>query len=157
MSTNAINLKAQEDVFRFILKGKGAIQKVTKMVLIAVGERLHYYSAIGDPRMWKHPPHKGYLPGHFIHNWQLGVDVIPVGEIPGADPTGAASLERIIKAIPRWPVGHTYYFTNNVPYARLLESGEHSYQVPPGGMVGRVRMEFNQIVRQCEIEYAKGN
>lgn len=155
MSSNSINAKAQDGIFRFILKGKGAIQTVTKMALIGIGERLHYYSVVGDPTYWKHKPHKGYIPGHFINNWQVGVDVIPTGVIAGADPSGTASLERMKKAIPRWPVGHTYYFVNNVPYARLLESGHHSLLVPPGGMVGRTVMEYPQIVRAAEIEYSK--
>jgi hypothetical protein len=157
MSTNSINAIAQENVFRFILKSKGAIQKVTKSALIEIGKRLVYYSAVGDPTYWKHPPHKGYVPGRFINNWQLGVDIVPTGEIAGVDASGEQSIERITKAIPRWPVGHTYYFVNNVPYARLLETGEHSPQVPPGGMVGRTVLEYPEIVRQAEINYAKDN
>lgn len=153
---NSINAKAQDGVFRFILKGKAAIQTVTRMALIKIGERLHYYSAIGDPSYWKHKPHIGYIPGHFINNWQLGVDVIPRGIIAGSDASGLASLEQMKKAIPRWPVGHTYYFVNNVPYAKILELGHHSPQVPPGGMVARTVMEYPQIVREAEIEYAKG-
>jgi hypothetical protein len=157
MNTNSINAIAQDTVFRFILKSKGAIQKVTKEALIEIGKRLVYYSAVGDPSKWQHPPHKNYVPGHFINNWQLGVDVIPVGEIPGVDPSGTLSIERMTKSIPRWPVGHVYYFVNNVAYARLLETGEHSRQVPPGGMVGRTVLEYPEIVRQAEINYAKDN
>jgi len=150
----ALNAIAVNDVFKFILKAKGAMQDVTKMVLIRIGERLHYYSVIGDPKRW-HPPYwpKGYIPGQFINNWQLGCDVVPGGWIAVSDPSGAASKMRMRKSIPRWPMGHTYYFVNNVPYARLLETGLHSAMVPPGGMVQRTRMEFNQIVRQCEMEY----
>lgn len=154
-NSESINAKAQDGVFRFILKGKGAIQTVTKMALIKIGERLIYYSAVGDPSYWKHKPHPGYIPGHFINNWQLGVDSLPVGVIAGSDASGEASLARMKGAIPRWPVGHTYYFVNNVPYARTLEMGRHSPQVPPGGMVGRTVLEYPQIVREAEIEYSK--
>lgn len=156
MNANSINLRAQEGVFRFILKSKNAVQTVTKSALIKVGERLVYYSAVGDPSYWKHPPHKGYIPGHFINNWQLGVDTIPSGVIAGVDASGQMSLERMRKAIPRWPVGHVYHFVNNVPYARVLEMGGHSPQVPPGGMVGRTVLEFPQIAREAEVDYSKG-
>jgi hypothetical protein len=150
----SINAKAQDGIFRFILRGKNAIQTVTKMVLIRIGERLVFYSAVGDMTYWKKKK-IGYSPGLFKNNWQLGMDVSPQGVILQKDPSGGASLLRMRKSIPRWPVGHTYYFVNNLPYARRLEAGGHSPQVPPGGMVARVQLEFPQIVRECEIEYAK--
>ena len=155
---SSINAKALEDTFRFILKSKGAIQKLTKVVLKEVGFRLVARSAIGDQNLW-HPPYwpKGYIPGHFINNWQLGVDQVPRGEIVGEDASGAQSIARMNSAIPRWPVGHVYYFTNNVRYAALLESGTHSWQVGPGGMVGLTVAEYPQIVRQAETSYAKEN
>lgn len=154
----SINAKAQQDVFRFILKSKGAIQKLTKQVLKEVGFRLVMRSPVGDPNLWN-PPYwpKGYVPGHFINNWQLGVDSVPVGTIDGVDPSGAESIARMEKSIPRWPVGHVYYFANNVIYARFLETGLHSWQVGPGGMVGLTVAEYPQIVRQAELKYSKEN
>jgi hypothetical protein len=85
----------------------------------------------------------------------MGVDARPTGVLPNIDATGVSSVARMHKAIPRWPVGHIYYFTNNLPYARLLETGLHSSQVGPGGMVGLTVMEYQQIVRQAELNYAK--
>jgi hypothetical protein len=152
----SINVTAQNGVFRFILKAKSAMQTVTKMALIEIATRLCRYSAVGDPRLWKHKPHAGYSPGLFINNWQLGVDARPTGIINKRDPSGASAITRMTKAIPRWPMGHTYYFVNNLPYAVKLETGLHSWQVPPGGMVGRVQLEFNQILREAEIKYSKG-
>jgi hypothetical protein len=154
----SINVTAQNGVFRFILKSKNAMQTVTKMALIEIGRRLCQYSPVGNPAFWKNPRRGkyGYKPGLFINNWQLGVDAKPTGIINARDPSGAAAIARMTKAIPRWPMGHTYYFVNNLPYARKLEFGLHSAQVPPGGMVGRVQLEFNQILREAEIEYSKG-
>lgn len=154
--SNSINAKAVDDMFRFILKGKGAIQACTKVALKEIATRLPSYSPVGDPALWN-PAHwpKGYIPGHFINNWQMGVDQRPVGTIVGSDPSGLASVARMHKSVPRWPVGHVYYFTNNLPYARLLETGLHSSQVGPGGMVGRTVLEYPQIVRQAEVNYAK--
>lgn len=155
-NTRGLNLKAQDGVFRFILKAKSAIQKVTQIVLFKIGDKLVEYSPVGNPMLWKRhywPP--GYNPGHFRNNWQLGVDEAPAGVISGEDPSGEASMARMHSAVPRWPVGHNYYFTNNLPYARRLETGTHSVQVPPQGMVGRVSMEFPQIVREAELQYIR--
>lgn len=152
-----MNLKAKQEVFNFVIKAKSAQQGITKLVLIKLGERLHYYSVIGEPLYWKHKPHAGYAPGHFINNWQLGVDMSPMGEIPGVDPSGQASLQRMKASVPRYPMGHSFSFVNNVPYAMLLELGHHSLQTPPGGMVGRTVMEFQQIVREAELEWIRSN
>lgn len=155
MSNNSINLKAQQDMFNFVLKAKSAIQTNTAMVLYVVGQRLIQRSPVGNPSLWKDPHWpKGYIPGQFVNNWQLGMDMMPTGIIPGVDPSGAKALLRIKKSIPRWPVGHVYYFTNNLPYANMLEMG-HSTQAPLG-MVGLTALEFSQIVREVEINYSKG-
>lgn len=153
---NSINAKAQADMFRFILKGKGAIQKITKQVLLEVGYRLVARSPVGDPSLWT-PPYwpKGYIPGDFINNWQLGVDVIPNATyVSGPNELGSDSYTRFAK-LPRWAVGHVYYFVNNLPYAMMLERG-HSSQAPIG-IVGLTVLEYPEIVRQAEINYSKAD
>jgi hypothetical protein len=150
----SLNQVARDDMFRFVLKSKNAVHKVTRAVLEEISWRLIYRSVVGNPELW-HPPYwpKGYVPGHFKANWQLGKDVAPTGTIDGQDKMGAATLDRMRKSIGRWPAGHVYYFVNNVPYASLLETGLHSTQVPPQGIVGLTRMEFPQICRQAELDY----
>lgn len=155
---SSINAQADMNFARFILKAKSALQDVTKMVLVDFGARLVNRSPVGDPPSWKRQPAyvgKNYVPGRFKNNWQLGVDGVPNEVFYVSDRTGEASKLRIAKAIPRWPVGHVYYFTNNLPYARELELG-HSRQCPPGGMVALTKMEFHQIVRDAEQRYAGG-
>lgn len=147
MSTKGINAKAATDMFRFTEKAKGKIQRMTKEVLLEIGYRLVYRSPVGDPTTWN-PAYwpKGYIPGHFKNNWQVGIDKRPNGIIPGVDATGSNSLERL-SHLGRWQVGHVYYFVNNVRYAYALEMG-WSPQSPPHGMVGLIRREYPQIVRQ---------
>jgi hypothetical protein len=146
---NSINLKARTDIYKFVEKAKGKVQKLTKEVLLEIGTKLVDRSPVGDPLTWQRPywP-KGYAPGHFINNWQVGIDQIPKGIIAGVDPTGSASKERL-SHLGRWQVGHTYYFVNNLPYAKALEQG-HSAQCPPSGMIGLTRLEFKQIVKDVE-------
>jgi hypothetical protein len=151
-----INTEAIKGVFGFVSRSKNAIHKCTKFALLEIGERLHMYSAVGDPSHWKHKPHPGYQPGLFINNWQLGVDSMPSGMLSTKpDMTAKASVASLTK-IPRWPAYHNYYFVNNTPYAAILESGTHSWQVPPGGMIGRVKLEFPQIVQEAIRRYRAG-
>jgi hypothetical protein len=155
VDTHSINAKAVSDMFRFAEKGKARIQQLTKECLLEVGRRLVLRSPVGDPTTWKKPywP-KGYVPGHFINNWQVGIDKIPTGTIPTVDATGHGSLERL-SHLGRWQVGHTYYFVNNLPYARALEYG-WSKQAPHG-MVGLTVAEFTQIAEEVAARVRSGN
>jgi hypothetical protein len=148
----SINAKANTDIFRFVEKAKGKIQKLSREVLLEVGRRLVERSPVGFPPSWN-PPYwpKDYHPGHFINNWQVGRDSRPTGIIEGIDPTGAETLERL-SHLGRWQVGHIYYFVNNLPYAYRLETG-WSPQSSPGGMVGLIRREFPQIVKEVEARH----
>lgn len=147
----SINLKARTDILRWNTRAKSKIQLFTKEVLLEVGRRLVDYSPVGDPTTW-HPPRwpKGYIPGHFKNNWQVGKDFRPTGIIAGSDYSGGASMDRL-KKLGRWTVGHTYYFTNNLPYAYRLEMG-WSPQAAPHGIVGRVRREYHSIARMVEAK-----
>lgn len=151
----AINLQALADIRTFVRDSKAILQETNRYALLELGYRLVKYSPVGDPRLWERnrgrsvaywPP--GYTPGHFINNWQVGIDFAPLGEIPGEDASGRQSIERMTK-LGRWTIGHTYVFANNCPYAYKLETGLHSFQVPPQGMIGRVQMEWKSIVRQA--------
>lgn len=150
----SINAKARSTIFNWVDKSKKRIHEMTRWSLILVGQRLVMRSAVGNPSLWN-PAYwpKGYNPGHFINNWQVGIDSKPIGTIDEVDASGSGSLARL-KKLGRWPAGHDYFFVNNLPYASLLESGLHSSQVPPQGMVGLTKSEFPAIVRMA-AEQAK--
>lgn len=152
---SSINAQALGDMAKFVAGTKATIQQVDREIKLEIGRRLVDYSPVGDPTTW-HPPYwpKGYVPGLFINNWFVGIDAMPSGTTTVIDATGSGSLERMTH-LGRWTVGHTHYFANNLPYAALLESGEHSLQVPPGGMVGRVTLEFPQIVADAIAKVAR--
>jgi hypothetical protein len=142
-------------MFGIVEKAKGKLQQFTKEALMEVGRRIIYRSPVGDPTTW-HPARwpKGYIPGHFINNWQVGIDRVPTGIINEVDPTGTASLERLSR-LGRWQVGHVYYFVNNLPYAKRLEYG-WSKQAPYG-MVGITVAEFHQIASEAVNKVRSGN
>lgn len=145
----SINAQFGSDLYDFFEVAKSTAQAISKEVLLEVGKRLVDYSPIGNPPEWKKPywP-KGYIPGHFINNWQVGIDEEPEGVIEAIDGSGQGSLERL-SHLGRWTIGHQYYFVNNLPYAEVLELGTWSLQVGPMGMIGRVEMEFDDIVNKA--------
>lgn len=133
------------------------MHKVTREVLLEIGKRIVDRSPVGDPTSWA-PPYnywpKGYTPGLFINNWQLGIDRIPQGTVGEPNPSGSSSLDRLSK-VGRWPANHTYYIVNNLPYARTLEYG-WSNQAPMG-IVGVTKAEFPQIVREASARVRSAN
>lgn len=117
---------------------------LVRNVITDIATSLDQRSPVGDPTLWVRPAPKGYEPGTFRGNWQLGVGVIPSGETGRIDPTGEETLSTIIASIPEHPAGTMVYLANNVPYARPIEDG-HSTQAP-SGLVGLTAMEFQQYV-----------
>ena len=150
----SINAQFRNDIVSFFNNAKGFVQAVNREVLLEIGRRLVDRSPIGNPLFWKHPPHKGYSPGHFLLNWQVGIDTVPTTVISGTDTSRDAAKERLSR-LGRWTVGHTYHFVNNAPYADALENGHSKTQCPPGGMVMLTTLEFQQIVHDAEIKVAR--
>lgn len=145
------------DLARFADKVRGRADAVVGDVVVQISAALDRRSPVGDRERWDvnkdrkakglplYPP--GYIGGHFRGNWQLGVGVIPTGEIPGVDPTGANLNGRVIAKIPEDAAGKVYWLANNVPYARRLEDGHSSQR--PKGLVGLTAIEFPQMVEQA--------
>jgi len=135
------------DLQRFAEKVKGKADDAVGAIVIDVAARVDIRSPVGDAAYWSSPPPPGYVGGRFRANWQLGVDTVPAGEIPGVDPTGEGTQGRIIASVPDDAAGKVYWLVNNLPYARRLEEG-YSRQAPQG-MVGLTVVEFQQIVRDA--------
>lgn len=156
--TNSLNAQFEAQMVAFAEAGKLALQEMTKMILLEIGIRIVNRSPVGDPPSWKKQPPwlpKNYLPGTFKNNWQLTVDTPGSDIFLTADPSGNLSITRIALAIPRWPVGHQYFFSNNLPYAQALENG-WSRQAPPAGIVALTTVEFQSIVEEIELRYSQG-
>lgn len=141
------------DLQRFAETVKERANQAVAQIVIAVATEIDNKSPVGNPELWHGEAPPGYRGGHFRANWQLGVDTVLAGEIPGIDPDGSGALGRIIAAIPDEAAGRTFNLTNNVPYAMRLEMG-HSSQAP-AGVVGITAVLFEQIVRKA-VEESKG-
>lgn len=155
---NSINFKAMSDIREWVDGTASFVQAVHKEAISQATWRLIQYTAYGEPMLWKNKPPKGYKPGMMKANWLVGIDSKPVGYDPTVrDLMGYKTLESI-SHFGRWTLGHTIYIVNNVPYAYRIETGTHSWQIPPGGIVGRVRKEWKSIVRQAvdDVKHTKG-
>lgn len=155
--SNAGSIKLQYEAFKnaFMDKAKSKVQAIHREVLLEVGARLVDYSAFGQPQFWNSTKGrwpKGYTPGHFIMNWQLGIDSVPTQEIVGTNISRTAAegiAKERLSHIGRWQVGHVYTFSNTAPYAALLETGLHSWQVMSPGILTRVILEYPQILKDA--------
>lgn len=157
------------DIQKFAKKAGDNADKVVKDVMQAINNDVMERSPVGDPAKWEgwdasvsvraNEDHwlrragfvgEEYEGGHFRANWQLGVDVIPDGEIDGIDPSGNVTLAKLNAAIPSKAGGRVYFLTNNLPYAIPLEEG-HSKQAPLG-ILGLVAVKFQDFIDQATGE-----
>lgn len=137
---------------------KRSMNRVTYESLAAMIVRLDEVSPVGDPGLWKNQADAfrkvmaGYMPGQFRGNWQLGINAMPTGWLPGnLDPSGTSTVAKNIGLIPAMASrGYKFYLVNNTPYGIALEEG-HSTQMPYH-MIYRVKREFNGIVRKIAAE-----
>lgn len=134
------------DLQRFAEKAKDKADDLVGGVVVRIAQELDRRSPVGDATYWKHPAPAGYIGGHFRANWQLGVNVRPMNELPGVDTTGTVALPRILAAIPDEAAGKVYWIANNVPYASRIESG-WSRQAPQG-LVGITVTKFQDWVNE---------
>lgn len=124
------------------------INEVTYNVMAEIVIRADRYSPVGMPETWKYKAPKDYRPGQFRGNWQLGVNQRPIGALhKNIDPAGVETVAKNLAAIPeRAAYGKQYFLVNNLIYAQGIENGDVTTQVPPAGIVGRIHMEFPDIV-----------
>jgi len=76
------------------------------------------------------------------NNWQMGLNLLPVGEVPNTDTTFAE-----IAKTSGAKAGDAIYIANNLEYAEAIEYG-HSSVKAPLGMVRVTIAEFKRIVEQ---------
>jgi len=122
------------------------LENQTKEVLTQVVDRLLDYSVVGDPNTW-HPAiwPKGYTPGAFKGSWHHSIGAPSSDTSEHIEAQGSTSRMECGAGIEANPFAD-HFFTNNQPYALLLERGGHSPQTPAGGIVGRTEMDFQGIV-----------
>lgn len=116
--------------------------------------RLRRGLRINDSMDIKKP--EGYVGGRFKNNWYVGLDSQPTETNDIPDASGQGSNSRGLAVLEVFRVGqvNSIYFTNNLPYAQVLENG-HSNQAP-GGMVGLTALDAAQYFREAMSEVRNG-
>jgi hypothetical protein len=82
--------------------------------------------------------------GRFKSNWQCGIGGINTDT--SAEPKSDA-LGRTQVVLETWKPGQTIFLSNNLPYAKRLESGWS--QQAPSGMVRLTVQDFAQAVKRA--------
>lgn len=139
------------DLSAFVAKAEGNLDLVTRKVIFDIGSSIVMRSPVGDGRLWKSPPPKGYIGGRFRGNWQYGEAIVPQGTLSSIDPSGSMTIARLVGGVKPDAAGKIHYLTNNLPYAMRLETG-WSRQAP-GGMVGLAIREFASVVDRAAKAY----
>lgn len=118
-----------------------------RAALVAIGtieeasRRLIARSPIGMPETWKRKPPKGYFPGKFVSNWNLGVGAADLTVTEARNIREVNGLDKI----PAVPFGRRYVISNSSPQAMRLEVDGWSRQAP-NGMVRITGLELEDIV-----------
>ena len=87
------------------------------------------------------------LSGRARANWIPSIGAMATGTTNALDPQGSATLAAVRGTSKGFVPGTIAYLTNNLPYIRPMEYGEHNFQrIGPTGMVGITMVEMKTIV-----------
>lgn len=136
---------------QFADKTKAKADDLVGLVVVKIAQRLDERSPVGDATYWKSKPPKGYVGGFFRGSWMLGVGNVPSGR-GTIDPSGAATVERIVAEVPADAAGKLFYLANTAPYGERIEEG-WSRQAP-SGLVALTALEFSSVVAQAAGQVA---
>lgn len=138
-------------VAAFAAKAKDRANLVVKKVLFDLATSLVEKSPVGDGKYWINPPPKGYVGGRFRANWQFAEGSPDKSTTLNVDPSGEATVGRIVADVPADTVGKLFYITNSLPYAQRIEDG-WSHRQAPLGVVRLTVLEFQQMIDKAVSE-----
>jgi len=84
--------------------------------------------------------------GRLINNWYASNKKPVQLSTKAVDKSGKNSLARVNKALTRLKLGQTFYLSNNLPYAAVVEFGE--YPNPPKKPTGKTVNGFSKLAPQ---------
>ena len=118
------------------------IEKTMRATVISLFNAIVLSTPVGNPKIWKYPAPKDYRRGRLRANWQLSLDAPIYTEVKGQDKSGRATRSKAKQKMRTYKLDDTVYFTNNLDYAELIETGQHSKQAPQGMVAINVK-KFN--------------
>lgn len=105
------------DISRFIRHADGNVDKTVRMTVVLASQGVVLRTPV--------------LTGRLRANWQFG-QVVPQGEVAGADTSGAATVAKIAGQVTSLKAGTVVWLVNNLPYSGKIEYGHSSVKAPAG-------------------------
>lgn len=124
------------DIAKFVVQAKGNIDEAARRATILLAQGVILKSPVDT--------------GRFRGNWMFAAGAVPRQTLTTTDPSGQATLSRLIAQIDTTGAGGITYLSNNLPYAVRLENG-WSKQAPQG-MVRLTAQEFQAYVSKAANE-----
>ena len=90
--------------------------------------------------------------GVLINNWYSSNRQVIRKTTKQADRTGSKSIARLEKAVAKFKLGQTFFMSNSVPYARVIEFG--MYPNPPQNPTGKTVNGFSRQAPQGIVRIA---
>jgi len=104
--------------------------KFMRGTVLSLSSRVIQRTPVGDPSFWIGSAPPGYAGGTLRNSWHVSFGSPSTEEAREPSESGAGSLSELSK-IESWDFGLSYYLTNNMPYAMVVEEGS-SDQAPEG-------------------------
>lgn len=126
------------------------MDQVHRGIVLKLADKVIMGTPFGDPRLWKYPAPKDYVPGLARGNWQTRSNVLPPTDVIPIRPAHAAYAEAEENA---GKAGDVTYMLNSVPYILRLEYEGHSTQAPAGMVrinVAAFQQQVDEYVRSIK-------
>lgn len=123
--------------------------KIQRATALAIDQTVVLATPVGDGKLWKHAPPKGYTGGRARGNWQVGIGAPVTSTLDAIDPGGQSTISAGAAAIDASTPGADIHITNNLPYIVPLNEG-HSKQAP-AGFIEIAIADGQEVVRNAKI------
>ena len=132
-----------EAVASFVDRGIQRMDQVHRGVVLQLADKVIMGTPFGDPKTWKNPPPKDYVPGLARSNWQTRTNELPPTNVVAIRAAHEVYAEAEANA---GRAGDVTYMLNSVPYILRLEYEGHSRQAP----LGMVRINVASFQQQVD-------
>lgn len=110
-----------------------------------------YRTPVGNPKLWKSKPPKGYVGGRLRANWTVALTAPNITTTDAIDKDGGATITTGVAVIATADGTQDIFITNSLPYAIPIEYG-HSGVQAPAGMVRVTVTELQMYVDKAAAE-----
>jgi len=122
----------KSDLNKFTKKTNAKTEQALRSAALELFGKVIIKSPVGNTSLWqtKYPP-SDYKGGRFRANWNTSIRMPDLSAARKPEKSAAAAKTQMRVALGQLKLGQTIWFTNNLPYAKAIETG-HSTQAPIG-------------------------